>query len=105
MSSGTCEAQEELFVVQGTADTFFLYAPLRRVVVSLNSDAVNSVARYLQGGAASLAPAETRVVQQLRDAGLFTDPLPQPPTTPEDYVFRPHEVTLFPTTRGPMRNS
>ena len=103
MNSGTCEAQEELFVVRGTADTFFLYAPLRRVVVSLNSDAVNSVARFLQGGAASLAPAETRVVQQLRDAGLFTDPLPQPPTTPDDYVFRPHEVTLFPTTRCNLR--
>ena len=103
MSSRPGEAQEELFVVPNTEGALFLYAPLRRIVVSLNRDAVNSVAKYLQNGDASLEPVDSRVVQQLRDAGLFTEPVPHPPTTPDDYVFRPHEVTLFPTTRCNLR--
>lgn len=103
MNQGTCYKQEELFVVPGGTDYYYLYAPLRRVVVSLNRDAVSSVSRYLRGDSTSLKPIDAQVIDQLRGAGLFIEPIPQPPTTPDDYIFRPHEVTLFPTTRCNLR--
>ena len=103
MNQQNCEKQEELFVIPGGTDSYYLYAPLRRVVVSVNQDAVGSVSRYLNGGYSALRPEDGHVIDKLQEAGLFAEPFPQPPITPEDYLFRPHEVTLFPTTRCNLR--
>jgi uncharacterized protein len=103
MNQGHVEKQEELFVVPGKKGSCYLYAPLRRVIVSLNQDAVGSVSRFLNGGPSALGPEDGRVIEQLQAAGLFTEPLPEPPVTPDNYLFRPHEVTLFPTTRCNLR--
>lgn len=97
------DKQEDLFVIPMGTDSCYLYAPLRRVVVSMNRAAVSSVSRYLATGYSMLKLDDTQVIDQLRAAGLFFDPIPQPPTTPDDYIFRPHEVTLFPTTRCNLR--
>lgn len=103
MNQSPCDKQEDLFVVPSGTDSYYLYAPLRRVVVSMNRAAVSSVSRYLSSGYSMLKPDDTQVIDQLRAAGLFSDPIPQPPITPDDYIFRPHEVTLFPTTRCNLR--
>jgi len=103
MTHAKYDMQEELFLVPGKADSYFLYAPLRRVIVSLNRDAISSVSKYLRTGASSIEPIDTQVIEQLREAGLFTEPIPKPPITPDDYLFRPHEVTLFSTTRCNLR--
>ena len=95
--------REELFVVPEDADTCYLYAPLRRMVVSMNRAAVGSVSRYLNPSDSPLTPEDAGVISSLRSAGLFSEPFPTPPVTPDDYLFRPHEVTLFPTTRCNLR--
>lgn len=103
MSQQNMDTREELFIVNGAPDSYYLYAPLRRVVVSMNRAAVFSVSRYLGQGEAALKPGDVEVIEQLRSAGLFSSPIPEPPITPNDYLFRPHEVTLFPTTRCNLR--
>lgn len=104
MSKQPPGAQEELFVVSGDEDHFYLYAPLRRVVAKLNRAALGSVSRHLTPDNRHPRNAEDdRVIAELRSAGLFSEPLPELPVTPPDYVFRPHEVTLFPTTRCNLR--
>ncbi len=103
MNHHQCDNQEELFVIPDMMGSYYLYAPLRRTVVSLNTGAVSSVSRFLCGGDSALEPKDTQVIEQLRSAGFFIEPLPQPPTAPDDYLFRPHEVTLFPTTRCNLR--
>lgn len=95
--------REELFAVPCGEDRYYLYAPLRRVAVCLNRSALDSVARYRKGGLPALESEDARVLEQLHAAGLFTEPFPPPPVAPGDYLFRPHEVTLFPTTRCNLR--
>lgn len=103
MSQQNFDTQEELFVVHGGADSCYLYAPLRRVVVSMNRAAVGSVSKYLSHDDSALTHRDVEIIDNLRLAGLFSEPIPKPPITPNDYLFRPHEVTLFPTTRCNLR--
>ena len=103
MSASRGGSREELFVVPDSDDSYYLYAPLRRVAASLNTAAVQSVSRFLSAGDSALEPADHEVIDRLRATGLFTQPAPDLPTSPVDYVFRPHEVTLFPTTRCNLR--
>jgi uncharacterized protein len=103
MSMKISTSKEDLFVVGTGPDTCYLYAPLRRIVVSMNRAAIGTVARYLHRGETDLRPEDAPIIEQLKAAGLFRDPAPEPPTTPDDYLFRPHEVTLFPTTRCNLR--
>jgi uncharacterized protein len=103
MSQEMFESAEELFVIDGVSDSCYLYAPLRRVVVSMNRAAVGSVSRYLQQNESALKAGDIEVIDHLRSAGLFADPIPKPPVTPTNYLFRPHEVTIFPTTRCNLR--
>jgi uncharacterized protein len=94
---------EEVFSIPRSGDRHFLYAPLRHCVADVNADAVNAVARYLDKGIASLSETEKAVVGSLEKAGFFAGPAPRPPIFPKDYVFRPHEVTLFLTSRCNLR--
>ena len=94
---------EELFVVDNSEENCYLYAPLRRVIVSMNRDALGSVSRFIHSGDFETGSADAAVIRQLKDAGLFSEPIPEPPVTPSDYLFRPHEVTLFPTTQCNLR--
>ncbi len=103
MTRNIGEMQEDLFVVPMGTDSYYLYAPLRRVVVSMNRAAVGSVSRYLDSGNSILNADDAQIIDQLRAAGLFSEPIPRPPITPDNYIFRPHEVTLFPTTRCNLR--
>ncbi len=103
MTSLRPDSAEDLFVVEAGENSCYLYAPLRRAVVLMNRAAVGSVSQFLSRPDAPLAPADAQVIDQLRLAGLFSSPAPEPPTAPRDYVFRPHEVTLFPTTRCNLR--
>jgi uncharacterized protein len=103
MTSEQDPQREELFVVPGSKHPFYLYAPLRRVVVAMNQAAIDSVSRFLKGGPAALRPEDAGVIDRLESTGMFSTPAPPLPITPSDYVFRPHEVTLFPTTRCNLR--
>lgn len=104
MSQQSLDSREELFVVPGSEDFWCLYAPLRRVIVMMNRAAIGSVSRYLNRDDHHVLRASDRnVIAHLRSAGLFSEPIPELPITPSDYLFRPHEVTLFPTTRCNLR--
>jgi len=103
VSGQAAPGREELFLLPAGGDAYYLYAPLRRVVASLNRRAVAIVSRYLRAPAGPVAPEDEPVLADLRRAGLFSEPAPAPPTAPGDYLFRPHEVTLFPTTRCNLR--
>ena len=63
MSHGQGDKGEELFLVPDVLDSYYLYAPLRRVVVSLNTGAVNSVSRFLRGGDSGLEPGDRQVIE------------------------------------------
>jgi len=104
MSQQSLTSREELFIVPGSGDSCYLYAPLRRVIVTMNRAAVGSVSRYLNyDDHHPLTIGDKNVIAHLRSAGLFSEPIPELPITPPDYLFRPHEVTLFPTTRCNLR--
>ena len=103
MSDQIPDPQEELFIVPDAEDSYYLYAPLRRVIVSMNGSAVGAVSRYLNSEDSALSPEESEVIKHLRSVGLFSEPIPELPITPDNYLFRPHEVTIFPTTRCNLR--
>jgi uncharacterized protein len=104
MSQISLSSQEDLFVVPDAEDSYYLYAPLRRVIVAVNRAAIGSVSRYLShDDHHALKTGDSEVIESLQSAGLFSEPTPDPPITPYDYLFRPHEVTLFPTTRCNLR--
>ena len=99
MSHAPDSTHEELFVIPYLDDQYYLYAPLRRLVFSLNHDAVRVVSKYCSNHNSTFSSEESQIIDQLRTSGLFSEPPPEPPIRPENYLFRPHEVTLFPTTR------
>ena len=95
--------REDLFVIPRRDDQYYLYAPLRRSVAVINSAAAAAVAAYLEQGESALSPPASTAIRALREGGLLGDPIPTPPLFPENYVFCPHEVTLFPTSRCNLR--
>lgn len=96
-------SREELFVLHRGDDRYFLYAPLRRFVAEVNGAAVEAVAQFLEQPGRDLSSKFSVVIEQLRSRGLFSEPFPDLPVFPESYEFRPHEVTLFPTSRCNLR--
>lgn len=94
---------DDLFVLPKDNDRFYLYAPLRRSLAVINGAAVNAVARHLTAEGAALNPAEAAIIADLEDKGLIGGEIPAPPIFPKDYEFRPHEVTLFLTSRCNLR--
>lgn len=94
---------EELFVIPRGADRYYLYAPLRRVLAEANTAAIRTVADYLANPDTEVPPRGQAVIDQLRAQGLFRDPAPALPVFPASVDFRPHEVTLFPTSRCNLR--
>lgn len=95
--------REELFVLPGNTRQRYLYAPLRRFIAALNDDAISLAARYNDDPGLDLITAEQAILEELQTHGLFTNPYPQLPDVPERYLFRPHEVTLFLTTKCNLR--
>jgi len=93
---------EEIFALPWDGGQYLLYAPLRRVAAVVNRAAALSAGRALNG-APTASPADLAVARQLQESGFCVGPAPHPPVAPEDYVFRPYEVTLFPTTRCNLR--
>ncbi|HPA20127.1 MAG TPA: radical SAM protein [Verrucomicrobiae bacterium] len=94
---------EDLFVIPRKYGEYYLYAPLRRGLAVVNQATAATVAAYLKGGKASLSPPGQAIIDRLYDAELMGKSAPDPPVYPENCVFYPHEVTLFPTTRCNLR--
>jgi uncharacterized protein len=104
VSAERLTATEEIFVLEGRGeDRYTLYAPLRRAAALVNGSAAHAVRRFLTDGVEELDPDGLQVVELLRGQGLLRGEAPEPPTSPGDYLFRPYEVTLFPTTRCNLR--
>ena len=93
------QALAELFVLPYADGKYCLYAPLHRYVAVVNAEAAEAVRKYRQTGAKGLSPAALRVIEQLRADGILDAQPPRPPLFPEQYAFRPFEVTLFLTSR------
>jgi uncharacterized protein len=94
--------REEIFAIPRGEGDFYLYAPLRRCVAVVNGAAVRAVVDHLEGKPAASAAAEAAVTT-LRSRGLFGEEPPAPPLFPAVEGFRPHEVTLFLTSRCNLR--
>ncbi len=94
---------DDLFVIPREDGTFFLYAPLRRGLAVVNRAAADAVARHLSGGPGPVPEAAAKVLAELRERGLIGGTPPEPPLFPPDYEIRPHEVTLFLTSRCNLR--
>ena len=92
---------EELFAIPRGPDRYYLYAPLRRSVAVVNGAAVAAVAAHL--GDEPLAAGAAATIEALRAQGMLGAPRPEAPRFPTDFAFRPHEVTLFPTSRCNLR--
>ncbi len=97
------QLQDDVFAIPRGPDRYYLYAPLRRSVAVLNGAGVRAVGRYLREGEAALKPSEHAMLATLRGNGFFTDPSPEPPIFPDNFEFRPHQVTLFPISRCNLR--
>jgi uncharacterized protein len=100
--SRPCPA-EEIYVLNRADGRRLIYAPLRGAAAVVNAPAAVAVARYLKEGAEGLAPAESRIIDRLREQGLLGGEPAALPLFPEKYVFCPHEVTLFLTSRCNLR--
>lgn len=94
---------EELFAIPRGHDRYYLYAPLRRFLAVVNGGTVAAVSKYMRGGLPVLDPAQSAVISQLQENGVLDGRVPEPPVFPQDCVFRPHEVTLFLTSRCNLR--
>jgi uncharacterized protein len=100
-SNSSCE-REDIFALPWDDGSVLLYAPLRRTAAVVNRAAAVAAARAL-GGAVPVTDADQAVVRSLMEQGFLSGPAPAPPLAPADYVFRPYEVTLFPTSRCNLR--
>ncbi|HNY30148.1 MAG TPA: radical SAM protein [Fibrobacteria bacterium] len=96
-------SREELFVVPGADGSRIIYAPLRRTAIEANPAAVDLAARIVAGESFTPTQAQRDALSAMERAGLFQEPYPPFPIPPADYVHRPHEVTLFTTTRCNLR--
>jgi uncharacterized protein len=90
--------REDLFIIRRDIDKNYLYAPLRRLVASVNDAAADVVARYNVDELVILGKNEKEIIDNLKEHGLWQKPYPKPPLFPDSYNFCPHEVTLFPTS-------
>jgi uncharacterized protein len=105
MSAEEIRAPEDLFIIPRGRDRNLVYAPLRRGVALVNDAGAAAVTKFLEDGGDGLGAAAMAVVDELKARGLLGGQ-PQPaPTFPSDYVFCPHEVTLFLTSRCNLRCS
>ncbi|MBF0317463.1 MAG: radical SAM protein [Nitrospirae bacterium] len=95
--------KEEIFVIPKESDKYILYAPLRGSSALVNAATVSVVARYLQDKKEGFDGKDLEILNTLTDQGMLGDPVPRPPLFPDNYVFYPHEVTLFPTSRCNLR--
>jgi uncharacterized protein len=94
---------EEIFVIKRPGGERFIYAPLRKRLVSVNDDAVSIVAEYCSGAVFDEGSPEAEIIERLVRTGILGGEQPVLPTHPEAYPFRPHEVTLFLTSRCNLR--
>jgi uncharacterized protein len=95
--------REEVFAIPRQDGQFYLYWPVRRSAAVVNAAMVDAVATYLQRGEDALLPAQRAAVKSLRESGILDGEAPPLPVFPSDYVFSPHQVTLFPTSRCNLR--
>lgn len=103
MSGDLPGGRDELFVLPRRPGELYVYAPLRRCVAVVNEAAVDVLRRLRSGDGSSLTETERDVVRRFESAGLIGGEAPGPPVFPDNMVFQPHEVTLFPTTRCNLR--
>lgn len=93
----------ELFLLPYEDDKYCLYAPLNRYVAVVNAQAAEAVRRYQQTGEKGLSARQMGIIDKLKADGILADEDPKPPLFPDDYEFRPFEVTLFLTSRCNLR--
>jgi uncharacterized protein len=94
---------EDLFAIPVGGSRYYLYAPLRQSFAVVNDAAVAAVGRYLEGGPDGLSADDAALLRSLEEQGLLGGTPPEPPLFPSQAEFRPHEVTLFLTTRCNLR--
>jgi len=97
------EPTQEIFVIKRDDGKYYVYAPIRRTLAVVNSSAVAAVSAYLTDGKTRLPQKQNAVIEKLKEQGVLSDVPCQWPVFPDNYDFRPHEVTLFPTSRCNLR--
>ena len=97
----TAAFNNDLFTIRRTDGSYILYAPLNKKVGVINGSGVNTIVRYFNGEA--LANNEQSFIDHLFQNKFLNDAPPEKPVFPDNYVFMPHEVTLFATSRCNLR--
>ena len=97
----TAAINSDLFTIPRGDGTYILYAPLNRKVGVVNGTGVNAIVRFLDGE--TLAGNEKSFVDSLYQNRFLTEEEPARPVFPDNYMFMPHEVTLFATGRCNLR--
>jgi uncharacterized protein len=94
---------DEVFAIRIADDRYYLYAPLRRAVANVNGDAVRAAAYWRVHGRAPRGRAGAVTIRALLARGVLSSAPTPAPVFPPNLEFRPHEVTLFLTSRCNLR--
>ena len=97
------QAGDDLFLLPYEAGKYCLYAPLKRYLAVVNAKAAEAVRKFQKAGEKGLSPEENKIVAKFKTDGILTAECPRPPLFPDNYAFRPFEVTLFLTSRCNLR--
>jgi len=91
----------DLFTIPRDDGTFLLYAPLTKKAGVINEAGVNTIVGYFDGR--SLADGEQSFIENLYQNKFLTEEGQPKPVFSKNFTFKPHEVTLFVTSRCNLR--